>query len=582
MPMLKRGSSFVVCLGLAAYGLCYGQQYTITTFAGNGTAGFLDGSDLSAAQLNFPNALALDSKGALYIADTANHRVRMITAGSISTVAGNGTQGNSGNGGAATAANINSPGGVAVDSAGTIYISETANHVVRKVSGGNITLFAGDGNATYGGDGGPATGAQLNGPTGLVLDSAGNLYIADTKNNLIRKVTKDGTLIASYVGGTGPTAGRLNNPTAIWFDSTGALYISDTGNRRIAKFANGALTTFAGNGTAGFAGDGGSALTAQLNNPIGIVTDSNGGLLIADSNNSRIRRLAPDGNIYTIAGKGGGSYTGDNGPALAAFLNFPRGIALASDGRIYIADTQNSVIRLLTPAPGPAVNSGGVINVASGAVRLSPGMLASVFGTNLSAVTTSTSLGFASNALPTNVNGVGVSVNGVAAPLLYLSPGQINFQVPWSTPSSGTAAISVSINGGPSNTVQIPLATAAPGLFTYPNGAAITQNSDFTLHDAAHPAAAGGTIVAYLTGSGPISPAQVDGVPNSQLSFMTLANSAKIGTANAVVSFAGLSPGFVGLAQMNIVVPAGLAAGAYPLTVTIDGQTSNAGNVFVK
>src|SRR5882724_9490997 len=142
--MLIRGSSLAVCLGLLVTGAATGQQYIITTLAGNGSAGFLDGSDLSAAQFNNPNALAVDSKGAIYIADTAGQRIRLISGGVLSTIGGNGTAGYSGSTAAATSAMINSPGGIAVDSSGAVYIAETSNHVVRKISGGNINLFAGN------------------------------------------------------------------------------------------------------------------------------------------------------------------------------------------------------------------------------------------------------------------------------------------------------------------------------------------------------------------------------------------------------------------------------------------------------
>jgi uncharacterized protein (TIGR03437 family) len=576
--MLIRGSLPVVCLGLLSSTLASAQQYTINTLAGNGTAGFLDGSDLSAAQFTSPNAIAIDSKGAVYVADTGGHRIRLISGGAVSTIGGTGTSGYNGSGAAATSANMNSPGGIVVDSSGTIYIAETSNHVVRKISGGNITLVAGSGTAGYGGDGGAANGAVLSGPTGLALDSAGNLYIADTGNNLVRRVTKDGN-INQWVG-AGATGGRLRNPTGLAINAAGDLYIADAGNRRIAKYSNGQLTNFAGNGNVGFGGDGGPAVNAQFNNPVGVTVDAAGNVYIADANNGRIRKVTTDGNIFTIAGKGGAGYSGDGGDAGAAALNFPRGVAIGPDGKIHIADTGNSVIRVLTAT---SANSDAVGNSASFVPRISPGALASIFGTGFGSTTAQGNLGLLTNALPTSLNSVAVTVNGVPSPILYLSPTQINFQVPWKT-QTGTANVAVTVNGGPTNTVQIAVQTAAPGLFTLPDGSAIVQNADFTLNGADHPVAPGGTILAYLTGSGPIDPALADGTPASttSLTFIKSATSARIGSSNAAVSFAGLSPGFVGLVQFNIVVPTGLAPGTYPLTVTIDGQTSNSGNIVVK
>ncbi|MDE3165644.1 MAG: SMP-30/gluconolactonase/LRE family protein, partial [Acidobacteriota bacterium] len=581
--MLNRGSSLVVCLGLAVSAGAFAQQYKIATFAGNGTAGYADGSDLTAVQFDSPGAIALDSKGALYIADTVGERIRMISAGSATTIGGTGTQGGvTGTGsGAATSTNISDPGGIVVASDGTVYFAETSGNVVRKISGGNINPVAGDGNQGNLGDNGGAAFAEFNGPTGLALDSAGNLYISDTQNSLVHRIDAKTGIIINYIGGTGPTNNSIVHQTGICFDSSGALYIADTGNQRIARYANGQLTTFAGNGTRGFAGDGGLATKAQLSSPVGLATDAAGNLYIADSNNSRIRKVTPDGYIYTIAGSSSIGYTGDGGPATSAALNFPRGLAVAPDGTIYIADTANNVIRVLTPTQATAI-AGAVTNAASFAQRISPGAWATVFGSGFGSSTVNGSLGLLSNALPTTLNSIQVTVNGTPAPLLFVSPGQINFQVPWAaTPnSSGNAAVTVVINGGPTNVIQVPLSTAAPGIFT--NGAAaIAQNyPDYSLNDASHPVPAGGTIIVYLTGSGPLSGSVPNGTPSpaSPLLSLTASISAKLGSSNAAISFAGMTPNFVGLVQFNITVPQALASGTYPLTVTIDGQTSNAGN----
>jgi uncharacterized protein (TIGR03437 family) len=582
--MLKRGSSYAVGLCLLSSAAAFGQQYTITTLAGNGTDGFLDGSDLKAAQFSTPNSLFVDSKGAVYVSDTGGSRVRLISGGSVSTIAGTGTAGYSGNGASATAATIWSPAGIVVGSDGAVYIAETTNSVVRKISGGNINLFAGNGQgAGYSGDNGAANVAQIALPTGLAWDPAGNLYIADSGNNLIRRVDKNGN-ITSYVGGTGPTANSLLNPTGICFDSAGILYIADSGHRTIVKYSpsqnNGRVSPVAGNGNPGFSGDGGPASRAQFNNPVGLAIDSAGNLYVADAANHRIREITSDGYIFTVAGNGTIGYSGDGGSASAAALNFPRGVAIGPDGRVYIADTGNSVIRVLTAAAGS-----GVTNAGSFASKVSPGALASIFGAGFGTITQQGNLGLVTNALPTVLGGISVTVNGTVAPLLFISPGQVNFQIPWKTTanSAGNAVVAVLVNGGSVAAAQVPLQTAAPGLFT--NGAAaIVQNQDFNVNDSDHPAAAGSTITAYLTGSGPVSPAMVDGTPtpNAPLTNITSSKSAKIGSSDAVVSFAGLTPGFIGLVQFNIVVPAGLAPGTYPLTVTIDGQTSNAGNIVVK
>jgi uncharacterized protein (TIGR03437 family) len=585
--MKIRGYSLVVCLGLLCVSASRGQQYTIQTLAGTGSAGFAgDNGDPSAAQLNSPNAVALDSKGNLYIADTVNQRIRMISGRTITTIAGTGTIGFTGDKAAATAATFSLPGGLAFDSADNLYIADTGNNVIRKISGGTITTVAGDHalGPNFGGDSGAATAAYLWSPSAIALDSAGNYYIADNGNNRIRKVDTAG-IITTFVGssgGTSGTAGRLDHPSGLWFDASGALYIADSNNARVARYVPPAdFKNFAGNNTAGFKGDGGPANAAQLNKPVGIAMDAAGNIYLADTNNCRIRKITTDGIITTIAGSRSIGNSGDGGDATSAALNYPRSIAVSPNGTVYIADTGNHAIRVLTPT-FPAIS--GVSNAASGTARVSPGALASIYGTGFGTTTFTADDG--RPWLTSTTNLVSVKVNGGAAPLYYVSPGQINFQVPWSTPTTGTVNIAVMVNGGSSNIAAVPVATAAPGLFyDQVSGAAIVQNTpDYSLNSASNPAPAGSTIVAYLTGTGPVAPAAKDGTPASTdtLSWATSAYSAKIGSVAATVSFAGLTPGFIGLGQMNIVVPSTLGPGVYPLSVTIDGQTSNSGTIAVK
>jgi uncharacterized protein (TIGR03437 family) len=554
--------------------------------AGNGTAAFVgDGGPPSAAEFSSPGAVALDSQGNLYIADTVNHCIRKISGSTITTIAGTGgTAGYSGDGAAATAATLSSPGGLAFGASGNLYIADTGNNVIRKISGTTITTVAGvqGQGPAYGGDLGAATVANLWGPTAIAFDSAGNYYIADNGNSRIRKVDTAG-IITTFVGasgGTTGTAGKLSAPNGVWVDASGALYIADSNDARVARYVPPSdFSNVAGTNVAGFSGDGGQAKFAQLNKPVGIAMDAAGNIYLADTNNSRIRKITTDGIITTIAGKGGGGYSGDGGTATSAVLNFPRSVAVSPNGTVYIADTGNHAIRVLTPT-FPAI--GGVSNAASGTARISPGALASIYGSGFG---TSTFVADDGRPWPTSTtNFVSVQVNGVAAPLYYVSPGQINFQVPWATPTTGTVNVAVLVNGGSSNIAASPVGTAAPGLFyDQVSGAAIVQNTpDYSLNSASNPAPAGSTIVAYLSGSGPVNPPNKDGTPNDTLSWATSVYSAKIGSAAATVSFAGLSPGFIGLTQMNIVVPPALAPGVYPLSVTIDGQTSNSGTIAVK
>ena len=228
----------------------------------------------------------------------------------MTLVAGNGTPGCSGDNGPATSAQLDYPSGVAVDSAGNLYIADTYNHRIRKVSNGVITTVAGNGTAGFSGDNGPATSAQLNYPAGVAVDSAGNLYIADTYNQPHPQGLergdhhRGGKRDVGFSGDNGPaTSAELNYPDGVAVDSAGNLYIADTCNNRIRKVSNGVITTVAGNGTPGFSGDNGPATSAQLNYPDGVAVDSAGNLYIADTGNNRIRKVS-NGVITTVAGNG--------------------------------------------------------------------------------------------------------------------------------------------------------------------------------------------------------------------------------------------------------------------------------------
>jgi len=303
------GLSFILMGGLLISPV---QAALITTVAGGGNS-FGDGGTATEAQLRYPSGVAVDSSGNLYIADTGNHRIRKVdTDGVITTVAGTGSSGYSGDGGAATEAQLSSPSGVAVDSSGNLYIADSGNNRIRQVdTNGVITTVAGGG---FDGDGGAATSARLSYPSGVAVDSSGNLYIADKGKHRIRKVDTNGVI--STVAGDGTTGysgdfgaaaeAQLDNPSGVAVDSSGNLYIVDTRNNSIRKVdTNGVISTVAGDGTYGYSGDGGAATDAQLYNPSAVAVDSSGNLYIADTNNGRIRKVDTNGVISTVAGGGG-------------------------------------------------------------------------------------------------------------------------------------------------------------------------------------------------------------------------------------------------------------------------------------
>ena len=340
----------------------------ITTIAGNGTAGFGgDGSAATAAKLNNPNNVILDALGNLYIVDKTNNRIRKVNAstGIITTIAGNGTEGFGGDGAAATAAYLFGPAGVALDTSGNLYIADQSNHRIRKVNGntGIITTIAGNGTYGFGGDSSAATAAKLYNPSGITLDVSGNLYIADAGNHRIRKINASTGIITTVAGngtagwggdGAAATAANLYYPTGVSMDVAGNLYIADYYHRiRMVNASTGIITRVAGNGTAAFGGDGGIANSASLNSPYGLAFDASGNLYIADYGNHRIRKVdASNGIITTVAGNGTQGFGGDGGAATAASLNHPSGVRLDASGNLYIADKSNNRIRKVNAITG--------------------------------------------------------------------------------------------------------------------------------------------------------------------------------------------------------------------------------------
>jgi sugar lactone lactonase YvrE len=405
------------------------------TVAGNGIPGFSgDRQSGVSAQLNFPGGVAVDASGTLFIADTGNNRIRRVDiSGEISTIAGNGVFGFYGDGaaalysvlanprsiavtgsgtllvadagnnsirkiadeedpvptifrrripiittiagtgqrsfqdqsGLAAAANLRTPSGVAVDTAGNLYIADSGNHRVLKADaiGHVITIVAGIGESGFSGDGGPAAGAALSFPAGLAIDAAGNLYIADNRNHRVRRVDTHGIIttvagngLAGFSGDGGAAiSSSLAFPLTVTADARGTLLIADTGNHRVRRVdaLTGIITTVAGNGDAGFSGDGGPATTASLNSPRDVAADSNGHIYIADSSNDRIRKIDfRSGIITTLAGNGIRGFNGDGGPASAASLGFPVAIEVNQAGEVFIADILNRRIRKVDAQTG--------------------------------------------------------------------------------------------------------------------------------------------------------------------------------------------------------------------------------------
>ncbi|MHB8217738.1 MAG: NHL domain-containing protein [Candidatus Sulfotelmatobacter sp.] len=352
----------------------------INTVVGSGSAGFCgDGGPALSACLYYEQGVAVDSSGDIYIADYDNYRIRAVNtqtsaitlagvsipAGDIQTVGGNGS---------ATLPNVvtdvpalgvvlYNPFGVTEDASGNIFTSDTYNHNVREDVGGTVNIIAGTGVPGYSGDGGPATSAQLYYPYGVARDSSGNTYIADQENCLIRKVDTSGTIttfaglvsggspICGYIGDGGPaTSAQLYYPTGVAVDSSNHVWIADTYNHRIREVVSGTINTVAGNGTAGYSGDGGLATAAELYYPYDMRVDASGNIFIADTYNCRIRQVnATTKVINTIAGNGACTFSGD-GQALENSLSYPSSLAVDANDNVFIGDTSNNRVRWLDPA----------------------------------------------------------------------------------------------------------------------------------------------------------------------------------------------------------------------------------------
>jgi sugar lactone lactonase YvrE len=331
-----------------------GHSQTINTLAGNGTRGFSgDGGPGTSASLNIAADVAVDAAGNAYIADTFNSRIRKIAPdGTITTAAGDGTYGHSGDGGPATAAQIGYVFQLAVDAAGNLFLADGS--YVRKIApNGIIATVAGSGGWPPDGDGGLATQAAIS-AISIAVDPLGNLYIGEQSQQRVRKIDTAGIIrtvagngVAGFSGDGGPaTAASLNNPWGISADGSGNLYIADFRNNRVRKVdPAGIISTLAGDGGYTFAGDGGAATAASIAAPMDMTADGRGNVYIADRMNHRIRKVSPGGLISTIAGDGSYAFSGDGGPAINAGMKEPYGVTTDAAGDVYFADAEDFRMR---------------------------------------------------------------------------------------------------------------------------------------------------------------------------------------------------------------------------------------------
>ncbi len=606
---------------------------TLLLMAGTGTAGYTGvGTSALLAELNAPAGLAADSNGDLYVADSGNNRIRKIyngviitvfntpsptgialdatgmlyvaaasyfgtvvqqisgiasandltldrsgniyttsgafvieipSSGIVTTIAGSGSSPNyGGDGGPATAAQLNSPSGIAVDSSGNWYIADTSNNRIREVtSAGVINTIAGTGTAGSTGDNGPASAAELSAPRAIAIDSSNNLYIADSGNNEVRKITPAGTIST--------IANQLNNPTSVAVDTQGSVYIADSGNSRIVQVTvSGTANTFAklvgvlavavdpsGNIVAAdstqiwsVASNGAlTSLVGGLTSPNGLAYASDGTLFIADTGANVIRQFNTSSELTAIAGTGTAGFSGDGASALAAQLNAPAGIAIGANGTLLIADTGNNRIRSLTPAAVAAeLTTVSLVNAASLLTGpIAPGEIVTVFGSGFDASNTQ------------------LLFNGQVATLFYASATQINALAPSTLAPGSSATLSVVVDGAPVAGSSVSIVSAALGIFTTnATGQAAAINQDGSVNSASNPAPRGSVVSIYATGQG----------SGSATATLT------IGGYNAPLLYAGPAPGYSGLMQINAQIPGGfLPPGIQTMVLTVAGASSQPG-----
>ena len=357
------GSQLIV--GTGTGGLPVLIPGNIQTVAGDGSWTYAgDGVAATTASIFLPMGVVTDAAGNIYLSDSTNNRVRRVdfNSGLISTVAGNGTQGYSGDGGLATAAEVSSPSGIVMDGAGNLYFADSGNHIIRRIDAvsGIITTVAGTPQAHgYSGDNGAATSAKLTTPEGLAFDAAGDLIIADTGNNVLRKVNVN-TGVITTIAGTGTsgyngdgilaTTAYLNSPWGAAFGPDGTLYIADLNNNRVRSVDGlGIIHTVVGTSQAGYAGDGGNVSQALLNNPATVALDPAGDLFIGDSGNNRVRMVTVGNQqINTVAGDGNEEFGGDGAQANQAGIYGPYAIYIDGSGNLFLADMFHNRIREVT------------------------------------------------------------------------------------------------------------------------------------------------------------------------------------------------------------------------------------------
>ncbi len=579
--------SSLVCGLLIASGSLFAQQYGMVTVAGNGTTGWSgDGGPALSAQFNDPIRVVLDSKGDILLNDLGNNSIRMVSPdGAVNSMAGNGSPGYSGDGGSSIGAQLTSPHDIAVDSHDNLYIADTGNRRVRIVSGGQINTFAGTGaSGTQNdplGDGGSAKDARFITPTGVAVDKAGNVYVSDIGNATVRRITPDGVInrfagtgflsFGSFQGEGGPaTKALLGVPYSLTTDAAGNVYIVDIGLGRLFRIGT----------------DGNIHTVRQNFSAQNCAIDAAGNIYAADYDNNTVERITSNGTLLWIGGNGIQAYSGDGSSGTSGSMSLPYGVAVDGSGNVYVAEAGNAVIRKLNPRP---FSIGAVSNAATiqpfspppsgegeSIQPISPGEIVVLFGTGLGPDTlVSNKLG-SDGKFGTSLAGTTVSIGGVNAPIIYTSSTLVSVVVPYEVDGLSTADVYVTYQGNKSLVNTLRVWPSAPGLFTLDSsgtGNALAVNfSNGKLNTPSNPASQGDFLILYATGEGQTTPFGVDGqLAPSPAPIPTHSVAATVNGIPANVTYAGGAPGIVaGVMQVNLQIPTGVPPGAATLKLLIN------------
>jgi uncharacterized protein (TIGR03437 family) len=586
--------------GILYVAACWIQKITpdgiLSNIAGNGIYSFSgDGGPATQAQFFGIADIALDRDGSVFIADQGNSRIRKVTPdGNITAIAGSGDHGFSGDGGPATKALLSHPGAIALDGKGSVYFADTANYRIRKIApDGTITTFAGGGTSGFSKDGTPSLGATVDARS-MLFDAEGSLLFIE--GSRIRKIGRDGLIVTIAGNGTrgfsgdgGPAVDALLDiPSAIALDRNNNLLIADIWTNRIRRVSpDGIISTVAGNGkfgSRGDDGDGGPALEATITAPGSIAADDAGNLFI--SGFWGLRRVAPNGVISTlVTNTNPVQSSGDGGPAALGFLA-PGAVRVHSAGRVYVVDNGGSLpvdssIRVLQPTAH---------NVLIAGVRstpVSPGKIVTITGIGLGPDRPARNTA-KDGMVPTRLAGTEVLFDGVAAPVLSAASREVVAVVPYAS-FGGTATLSVRYNGEDSPPYTVSMVASAPAIFSSNgsgSGQAAAINADGRPNSATNPVMVGGLLSLYATGEGQTSPAGVDGKMCSTIPPFAKPLepvTVRVGGTPATVIYAGAAPGQIaGTLQVVVQIPTAVQPGGYvPVELSVGSNSTVRGSTWI-